>query len=166
MRFVGSNKNETVPNDLLNDIDPVQINKGMHQKICNICYILKPVAEFSPNQTDKKGQVIRRPSCNDCRKGIDSKPIKKRVRESWEEEHGKPEPGDLFTCPICEKISIVYKPTDVVLDHHHRTGIPRGYICGSCNTGLGRFKNGHYFLDKAIGYLDKRHMKQKKRLVG
>ncbi len=27
----------------------------------------------------------------------------------------------------------------IVLEHNHKTGEPRGYVCDSCNTGMGRF---------------------------
>ena len=42
----------------------------------------------------------------------------------------------------------------VVADHDHHTGHIRGFICDSCNTGLGRFKNGDNYLKNAIRYLE------------
>ena len=152
--FIASGQNDTLPNSQLLHINPAKTGDNFERKICNICYQVKSIDKFAKNQTNKNKKIVRRPSCEECRKGIDSRVIPPRIRQQWESKYGKPETGDLFLCPICEKKSIVYKSMDVVLDHHHRTGTPRGYICGSCNTGLGRFKNGHYFLERAKNYLD------------
>ncbi|WP_230380692.1 endonuclease domain-containing protein [Helicobacter pylori] len=40
-------------------------------------------------------------------------------------------------------------------DHNHDTGQGREWICDSCNTGLGRFKDNPKFLEKVIEYLKK-----------
>ena len=39
------------------------------------------------------------------------------------------------------------------LDHDQETGKPRGLLCDSCNTGLGRFKNGENHIQSALDYL-------------
>lgn len=39
------------------------------------------------------------------------------------------------------------------LDHCHKTGIIRGLLCGSCNVGLGHFKDNIDSLKKAVNYL-------------
>ena len=44
----------------------------------------------------------------------------------------------------------------IVADHDHNTGNIRDFICDSCNTGLGRFKNGENYLHNAIEYLKER----------
>ena len=41
-------------------------------------------------------------------------------------------------------------------DHNHHTGNIREFICDSCNTGLGRFKNGKDCLKNAMEYLAER----------
>jgi hypothetical protein len=38
-------------------------------------------------------------------------------------------------------------------DHCHTTGIFRGLLCGSCNLGLGKFKDNKLLLENAIQYL-------------
>lgn len=43
----------------------------------------------------------------------------------------------------------------MVLDHDHTTGKPRAWICDSCNTGLGRFKDNIDVIQNAIEYLQK-----------
>lgn len=59
-------------------------------------------------------------------------------------------------CPICQKRSIVGVTAKIVADHDHHTGDIRDFICDSCNTGLGRFKNGNDYLQNAINYLKER----------
>ncbi|MCY4265035.1 MAG: endonuclease domain-containing protein, partial [Gammaproteobacteria bacterium] len=50
---------------------------------------------------------------------------------------------------------IVAVSVKLVLDHDHLTGHARDYICDSCNTGLGRFRNGVDFLFRAVEFLEK-----------
>ena len=39
------------------------------------------------------------------------------------------------------------------LDHNHGTGEFRGFLCDSCNTGLGKFRDDPDLLARAIDYL-------------
>ena len=39
------------------------------------------------------------------------------------------------------------------LDHNHGTGEFRGFLCDSCNTGLGKFGDDPDLLARAIEYL-------------
>ena len=54
-----------------------------------------------------------------------------------------------------EKKTIPGLTSKVVLDHDHKTGKGRAWICDSCNTGLGRFKDDIELLESAIQYLKK-----------
>jgi len=53
-------------------------------------------------------------------------------------------------------LTIVGITANLVRDHDHETGKGREWICDSCNTGLGRFKDDTKFLERVIEYL-KRH---------
>jgi len=151
--FVGLNKILIVDMNDLKAIDIEKTGKGYNKKICNICHILKPIKDFAVNQTDAKGIKTRRPSCIECRNDIDGVKLTKEEKKRMNKL--KPEKGSVFECPICEKRTIVGITSNLVRDHDHNTGKGREWICDSCNTGLGRFKDNIQFLEKVIEYLKK-----------
>lgn len=54
-------------------------------------------------------------------------------------------------CPICEK-KFIRTPC---LDHCHKTGALRGFLCFKCNTALGLLNDSVGVMQKAISYLMK-----------
>lgn len=56
-------------------------------------------------------------------------------------------------CEICENKLDVGR--NCHLDHNHATGKIRGFLCHSCNTGIGKLKDSVELLEKAITYLRK-----------
>lgn len=56
-------------------------------------------------------------------------------------------------CPICGKTVDKTKGRQMCLDHCHKTGKVRGFICHHCNAGLGwyenRTENIHKYLNNA-----------------
>ena len=151
--LIGTNENWTVASGELVTVDVLKVGDKFVQKICNICHCLLPVDQFAPNQNNLHG-VLRRPSCRQCRTDIDKRAPKSQQAKRFEKN--KPVKGSPFKCPICQKRSIVGVTAKVVADHNHHTGDIRDFICDSCNTGLGRFKNGKDCLKDAISYIRER----------
>ena len=146
-----------VDSDATTDVDVYKTGKGFDCKICNRCFVLKPMEEFEKNQRDSKGNIVRRPSCIKCRQDIDMRPMTStQVKET---RRLRPKKGTLFRCPICRKMSIAGVNVKVVADHDHRAGRSRDFLCESCNTGLGRFQDDQDILRNAISYLKQHEAK-------
>jgi len=141
-RIIKINKRHTI------EIDPNKYGDMFDKKICNMCHRILPTKDFDLNQTGINNRPIRRPSCSKCRLDIDGKPM--IDRDAWNDS--RPHLTD-FKCPICEKTTIPGLTSRIALNHDHKTGQVTGYICDSCNTGLGRFKDDPVVLERAIKYL-------------
>ncbi|MCB0514719.1 MAG: endonuclease VII domain-containing protein [Chitinophagales bacterium] len=150
--FIGKRINLTLSLEDIDYLDVTKTGKTHKYKICNVCHILKKdLEDFDVNQTDAKGRKTTRPSCKECRKSIDGIPLKLNEKNRLDAI----KPKHFFICPICEKGSIPGVTANFVKDHDHNTGNGREWICDSCNTGLGRFKDDISLLQKAIKYLKK-----------
>jgi len=121
------------------------------KKICNVCHKLKNSEEFARNQNGVNNRIIRRPTCSSCRVHMEGKNITSSEKKKWESIKPKMTP---FECPICSKRTIAGVTSKVVLEHDHMTGNVRDWVCDSCNTGLGRFKDDKALLERAIDFLD------------
>lgn len=121
------------------------------KKICNICHKLLDTQLFDRNQNAKGNRPVRRPSCRTCRRILEGMNLKQKLRGIWLKN--KPE-NVPFECPICGKRTIAGVTSKVVIDHDHHTGEPRAWICDSCNTGIGRFKDDIAILQRAIKFLE------------
>lgn len=148
--FVNSNILLELDESYITDFDPKKTGDLFAKKVCNVCNRLLDVAQFQKNQNGINNRTIRRPSCNDCRKKIDGAPM--TAYEKKQMNKIKPH-MEIWTCPICKKTTIPGLTSKVVCDHNHKTGHPRAWICDSCNTGLGRFKDSIELLENAINYL-------------
>ena len=151
--LIGSDTKWQIKKDEIEYIDVLKTGDKFEFKICNICHCLKPVEHFARNQTNLHG-ILRRPSCKKCRTNIDKRAP--RTKQARDMDKIKPKKGEPFRCPICTKRSIVGITAKVVADHDHHTGNIRDFICDSCNTGLGRFKNGENYLMNAVNYIKDR----------
>jgi hypothetical protein len=122
-------------------------------KVCTSCNIEKPIEQFSKNQYGKGDRILRRPVCKDCY----SKKVKINREQQLEYEKTNPRPaiGEKFTCPICQKTKTRNFKADIVLDHSHIDGSVRGWICGSCNTSIGKFHEDIGTLERAIEWIKK-----------
>lgn len=151
--LIGRNETWSVPKNETRSLDVSKTGDKYEVKICNVCHCLRPVSKFMKNQQNQHG-IIRRPSCVKCRTDIDKRAPKSSQAKQMEKK--RPVTGAPFKCPICQKRSIVGITAKIVADHDHHTGNIRDFICDSCNTGLGRFKNGENYLQNAIDYLQER----------
>ena len=149
---VGKRRLYWVDNAKIKQFDPFQTGDQFPEKICLNCGIVKPTEDFPKNQTAKGGRIVRRPRCKTCFDIDSGAKMKPEVRDDYYRKHA-PDDGEPWQCPICEKISIAGVNVKIVVDHNQETGQPRGLLCESCNTGLGRFKNGGDHLRNAIAYL-------------
>lgn len=120
-------------------------------KVCDRCFKhLKTKESYSDNRLKKDNRMTKRPSCKACRKIKDGKSISAKARREWNKK--RPKDYTPFTCPICNKTTIA-GISKIVLDHCHKTGEVRGYLCESCNTGIGRFDDNKIILERAIKWL-------------
>jgi hypothetical protein len=76
------------------------------------------------------------------RLGLDPATVSKSFRE-----HNR-------CCDICGTKIPDKRSNRMHLDHDHATGSFRGWLCGNCNTGIGRFKDNPELLRKAAAYLE------------
>ncbi|PIR78000.1 MAG: endonuclease [Candidatus Magasanikbacteria bacterium CG10_big_fil_rev_8_21_14_0_10_36_16] len=121
------------------------------KKICNICHKLLDSNKFAKNQNGINNRSVRRPSCADCRKHLEGINMSTKTKAEW----AKKKPQNIpFECPICSKRTIAGVTCKVVLDHNHRNGEARGWVCDSCNTGIGRFKDDIELIKKAIKFIE------------
>jgi len=150
--FIGKRKLIDIELSKIKLLDIEKTGKPHKYKICNVCHILKEdYKDFDINQTDALGRKTTRPACTECRKAIDGVPLKASEKKRMNEI----KPQIFFVCPICKKASIPNVTAKLVIDHNHETGNAREWICDSCNTGLGRFKDNIELMNEAIKYLKK-----------
>ncbi|MBR7133885.1 MAG: Hpy99I family type II restriction endonuclease [Clostridia bacterium] len=151
--FACSNRTFEVDKGWVSFFDPEKTGDQFSKKVCNVCNRLLDVEQFQKNQNGKNNRVVRRPSCKECREIIDG--VDMTAADKRRMEQIKPH-MEIWTCPICKKTTIPGLTSKVVCDHDHKTGLPRAWICDSCNTGLGRFKDDIELLNSAIEYLEKK----------
>lgn len=105
-------------------------------KICKTCKETKFESEFI--KADGKHRATRN-RCKKCHK--QQADIRKKLRI----ENPLPPPG---ICRICNS-----ETSKWVLDHCHASSKFRGYICTSCNSGIGLLHDDLDILQRAMDYL-------------
>lgn len=150
--FLSLRDSVLLSNDDFESFDVNETWDAYDRKICNVCQKLQPTDFFQKNQNWKNNRTVRRPSCNDCRKIIDWENMNPKEKNAWYRKRPNIEP---FECPVCQKTTIAWITSKVVLDHDHNTGKIRGRICDSCNTWLWRFKDSIDLMKRAIDYLSR-----------
>lgn len=91
------------------------------------------------------------------RKRLENPEVRRRAkdkrRERGRREAGLPCPTrpDPDFCEICGHLSV----KSLAIDHCHKSGKFRGWLCLNCNMGLGFFKDAPERLRRAAEYLEK-----------
>ncbi|MCL2185227.1 MAG: endonuclease VII domain-containing protein [Treponema sp.] len=143
--------NKIIDKNFYSYFNPSQTGDNFPNKVCNVCHRLLPTERFEINQHGLNNRIVRRPSCIFCREVINGVQLSNNERQLWNSKKPYMIP---FECPICKKRTIPGLTSKVVLDHNHNTGKGRAWICDSCNTGLGRFKDNIDLLKSAINFLE------------
>lgn len=131
--------------------DVKKTGDAFNKKICNICHKLTSTKNFAKNQNGINNRTVRRPSCADCRKHLEGINMSPKTKDEWRKKKPHYVP---FICPICLKRTIAGVTCKVVLDHNHHNGEARGWVCDSCNTGIGRFKDDVELMKRAIKFIE------------
>lgn len=105
-------------------------------KICKTCKQEKLDSDFI--KADGQHRATRN-RCKDCHNN------QSQIRKKLREENPPPEPGN---CPICQIHTEKW-----VLDHCHSSMTFRGYICTSCNSGIGLLHDDPDIISRALNYL-------------
>ena len=151
--FINYNITCDIEQNLLYEIKIEKTGDQFEHKVCDRCFRYLPTNFFSNNRI-KKNSITKRPSCKDCRKIKDGVGISSSDRSFWISK--KPKDFSLFECPICKKTTIS-GISKIVLDHNHHNGKVRGYLCESCNTGIGRFDDDPKIVQNAINWLKEKN---------
>ena len=109
----------------------------MSTKVCRNCKNEKDIVEFPFFSTNDAG---RKNTCRSCNNELSN------LRRNLRAQNRPPIAGP---CPICKSHTTVW-----ILDHCHFDNTFRGYICNSCNLGIGRFNDDISILYNAIEYLN------------
>ena len=153
VKILRINKTKSLKPDHVVEFDIHKTGDRYDFKVCDRCFKHLNTADHFQDNRHKKGNVItKRPSCKSCRKIKDGVAIPATVKRKWEAT--RPKNYTSFTCPICNKTTIV-GISKIVLDHNHLTGDVRGWLCESCNTGIGRFDDDPQIAQRAIIWLEK-----------
>tara|TARA_R110002020_G_scaffold206741_1_gene412097 strand:- start:400 stop:849 length:450 start_codon:yes stop_codon:yes gene_type:complete len=133
---------------------PKSVDTSKEIKTCIKCNEEKPV-EYFVNQASslkQNGEKIIQRICKKCRSHLAGQTNKLR------KIHPYPEEG--YVCPICLKTPEQIIPEtngNVVpfcIDHDHKTGAFKGWICAKCNSALGFFEDNADYVRRAAKYLD------------
>lgn len=123
---------------------------SIDKKSCSKCGSLKYIKDYGFNcasncHFNKEGYRHTRPECKVCNKkeGLTCKKAMEKSKKAGEPT--KAPPGT--TCELCGSSK------KIVYDHDHKKCIFRGWLCDSCNRGLGQCGDNIEGLMKRLNYL-------------
>ena len=119
--------------------------EGVEGKVCTRCGTEYPFTEqfFSIHTVTSNGKTWLKGFCKCCEKEAN-----KVVRELKKTAPPKP-----ARCDCCGKKFKDLNDKHINLDHCRETGTFRGWLCTSCNQGLGKLGDTIEGLEKALDYL-------------
>jgi hypothetical protein len=142
-----------------------QTPRGATKKTCTTCLVTKPVDQFSLARNGKAQQKpVRKSKCKACQATAarvwfadnrERSAVTKRRYNLLKNYGLSIENYDAMSadqngkCLVCGRTEMLH------VDHCHATGAIRGLLCGSCNGGLGLFRDDIDLLRKAIDYLER-----------
>jgi hypothetical protein len=121
------------------------VEKGNTQ-VCRRCNVDKDISEFYEHISIKTGYDTR---CGDCHRED------QRLRYYMRKDYAHLNTGFCDCCGIEFDTEIDRGNHKSVLDHCHETTTFRGWICTSCNLGIGKLGDNLEGLKKAINYLER-----------
>ncbi len=135
---------------------------------CNKCSSLLPYSSFGPDKSSKTGYAYWCRKCvnnnarehHSLKRSRDPVYIQKRrdgyTRKQFGitlQEYLDKLASQDFKCAICG-VELPAQGSFTHLDHDHKTGRLRAFLCTNCNRGLGHFQDSIELLLKASRYLD------------
>lgn len=108
--------------------------------ICKKCNQEKKEEDFYKSATMKKNGFFLRKSCKSCCN------MEKTKLKNLHRIYDRTRPTTSF-CQLCQKKGKLF------LDHDHKTGKFRGWLCGQCNVGLGQLGDNIKSLQSVQKYL-------------
>jgi hypothetical protein len=111
-------------------------------KVCKKCNILKPISSFRLYRRATGDRNSRDSKCKDCSRHANEVIKKLRAISPTPEGH----------CECCH-----IKTDKLVLDHCHDTEVFRGWLCPTCNLGIGVLGDTLKGIKNALNYLNKTH---------
>jgi hypothetical protein len=123
-------------------------------RVCNKCGEEKHEDDFAYRYSGNNGIRELRNDCKKCQRYQTS--AVSRLKKLY-----PPPDKHTYCCPICnrtkeEMTGFKNNPKQdnpFVLDHDHKTGKARGYICNYCNVAISRFNEDIQAMYNAIKYL-------------
>ena len=123
-----------------------EVKDDSNTRTCRECKVIKPLTSFELDAHSWQGYK------NTCKK---CKNISKQIRRLYTKRMGYPDED--YECPICKDKLYGEQRTGNAwcVDHNHKTGYVRGYICPNCNNGMGYLRDDINILEKSIEWINK-----------
>jgi hypothetical protein len=120
------------------------------EKWCSWCKQVKPIEEFGPNirRKDKHHTYCR--TCNNQRRQMNG--LGQKRKKISREDYDKKLQEQNGLCAICHTHAT---RRNLHLDHDHKTGEIRDFLCSGCNTALGQLKEDPEIIKSMLQYIEK-----------